>query len=118
MGCNPRALPLEPSDVTRRRRCVRERCGRFPSEAVPGARARRAHLRLAPSRSAREGGGGHRPVSGSFPPPSYLGGKAPESLPPDSVDDEDETLGRGARRMLAVGGGRGGVGKSLVAQNL
>ena len=25
---------------------------------------------------------------------------------------------RGARRMLAVGGGRGGVGKSLVAQNL
>jgi flagellar biosynthesis protein FlhG len=43
----------------------------------------------------------------SFPPPS---------LGPDSVDEP--LVARGARRMLAVGGGRGGAGKSLVAQNL
>jgi flagellar biosynthesis protein FlhG len=50
-----------------------------------------------------------------------------------SEDDDDEyevdandlvapsgapSRGRGAHRMLAVGGGRGGVGKSLIAQNL
>jgi flagellar biosynthesis protein FlhG len=41
--------------------------------------------------------------------------------PPPSIDVEieiDPIDGRGARRLLAVGGGRGGVGKSLVAQNL
>ena len=41
--------------------------------------------------------------------------------PPDSIDievEEDTEIGRGAKRLLAVGGGRGGVGKSLVAQNL
>lgn len=42
----------------------------------------------------------------SFPPPS---------LGPDAIEVEGL---RGARRMLAVGGGRGGAGKSLVAQNL
>jgi len=44
-----------------------------------------------------------------------------DSLPPPSIGGEDlEVVDglRGARRMLAVGGGRGGVGKSLVAQNL
>ncbi len=45
----------------------------------------------------------------SFPPPSYL-------------DDEPESQGdleqARARRVLAVGGGRGGAGKSLLAQNL
>jgi flagellar biosynthesis protein FlhG len=44
-----------------------------------------------------------------------------ESFPPPSIGGEElEVEGslRGARRMLAVGGGRGGVGKSLVAQNL
>lgn len=44
-----------------------------------------------------------------------------DSLPPPSIGGDDlEVEGslRGARRMLAVGGGRGGVGKSLVAQNL
>lgn len=45
-----------------------------------------------------------------------------ESFPPDSLEPESEIEGllasRGARRLLAVGGGRGGVGKSLVAQNL
>lgn len=39
-----------------------------------------------------------------------------ESLPPEPVDALEGV--RGARRLLAVGGGRGGVGKSLVAQNL
>jgi flagellar biosynthesis protein FlhG len=39
------------------------------------------------------------------------------------LDDDRESIGeieggRGARRMLAVGGGRGGAGKSLVAQSL
>ncbi|MBX3216537.1 MAG: helix-turn-helix domain-containing protein [Labilithrix sp.] len=43
----------------------------------------------------------------SFPPPS---------LGPDSIAEVEGS--RGARRMLAVGGGRGGAGKSLVAQNL
>ena len=42
----------------------------------------------------------------SFPPPS---------LGPDAIEVEGL---RGTRRMLAVGGGRGGAGKSLVAQNL
>ena len=44
-----------------------------------------------------------------------------ESFPPPSVGDDDLAIFdqlRGARRLLAVGGGRGGVGKSLVAQNL
>ena len=45
-----------------------------------------------------------------------------ESFPPDSLEPESEELDpaalRGARRLLAVGGGRGGVGKSLLAQNI
>lgn len=44
-----------------------------------------------------------------------------ESFPPPSMGDDDLEIFdglRGARRLLAVGGGRGGVGKSLVAQNL
>lgn len=47
-------------------------------------------------------------MSESFPP---------DSLEPESVDVDPSGL-RGARRLLAVGGGRGGVGKSLVSQNL
>lgn len=46
-------------------------------------------------------------VPPSFPPPS---------LGPDPLAEVEAV--RGARRMLAVGGGRGGAGKSLVAQNL
>ncbi|HVH45328.1 MAG TPA: P-loop NTPase, partial [Labilithrix sp.] len=46
-------------------------------------------------------------MSESFPPPS---------LGPDSITEVEAA--RGAKRMLAVGGGRGGAGKSLVAQNL
>ena len=45
----------------------------------------------------------------------------PSFPPPDSIDievEEETETGRGAKRLLAVGGGRGGVGKSLVAQNL
>jgi flagellar biosynthesis protein FlhG len=48
----------------------------------------------------------------SFPPPS---------IPPPSIVADPTELDqnvRGARRMLAIGGGRGGAGKSLVAQNL
>lgn len=43
-----------------------------------------------------------------------------ESLPPPpSIDiDPMEDIPHGARRLLVVGGGRGGVGKSLLAQNL
>ena len=44
-----------------------------------------------------------------------------DSTPPDSSFDDAEDApeaGRGARRLLVVGGGRGGVGKSLLAQNL
>lgn len=42
-----------------------------------------------------------------------------ESFPPPSLIELDNLDGvRGARRLLAVGGGRGGVGKSLIAQNL
>jgi len=44
-----------------------------------------------------------------------------ESFPPPSRGDEDLDVFdglRGARHLLAIGGGRGGVGKSLVAQNL
>lgn len=50
-------------------------------------------------------------MSESFPPPS---------LDLESIDVELDSLEgfRGAHRLLAVGGGRGGVGKSLVAQNL
>lgn len=44
-----------------------------------------------------------------FPPPPSVG--------PDSIEVDLEGM-RGARRLLAVGGGRGGVGKSLIAQNL
>jgi flagellar biosynthesis protein FlhG len=51
-------------------------------------------------------------VRESYPPPSF----PPPSLGPDDSVAELEI--RGARRMLAVGGGRGGAGKSLVAQNL
>src|SRR6516162_674829 len=57
-------------------------------------------------------------MSESFPPP-------PEGPPPSDdahaeIPVETDALDglRGARRLLAVGGGRGGVGKSLVAQNL
>lgn len=42
---------------------------------------------------------------------------APDSLEPDAEALDAEGPLR-ARRLLAVGGGRGGVGKSLVAQNL
>ncbi len=51
-------------------------------------------------------------VTESFPPPS---------LASDYDDDDDVTEAhgaRGAKRMLAVGGGRGGAGKSLISQNL
>jgi len=41
-----------------------------------------------------------------------------ESFPPPSIELENLEGVRGARRLLAVGGGRGGVGKSLLAQNL
>jgi flagellar biosynthesis protein FlhG len=41
-----------------------------------------------------------------------------ESIPPPSFIEDLDGMRRGARRLLAVGGGRGGVGKSLVAQNL
>ncbi|MBX3185734.1 MAG: helix-turn-helix domain-containing protein [Labilithrix sp.] len=41
-----------------------------------------------------------------------------ESVPPPSVELDHLEGVRGARRLLAVGGGRGGVGKSLIAQNL
>lgn len=47
----------------------------------------------------------------SLPPPSFLDDE------PESGNDV-EHQGRGARRVLAVGGGRGGAGKSLLAQNL
>ena len=52
-------------------------------------------------------------TSESFPPPD---GDIPVDLDASEVDALDGM--RGARRLLAVGGGRGGVGKSLVAQNL
>ncbi|HEY8080224.1 MAG TPA: helix-turn-helix domain-containing protein [Labilithrix sp.] len=49
-------------------------------------------------------------MSESFPPADDI---------PVDVESGDTLDGmRGARRLLAVGGGRGGVGKSLVAQNL
>lgn len=41
-----------------------------------------------------------------------------ESLPPPSIELDHLEGVRGARRLLAVGGGRGGVGKSLIAQNI
>jgi flagellar biosynthesis protein FlhG len=41
-----------------------------------------------------------------------------DSIPPPSVELDHLQGVRGARRLLAVGGGRGGVGKSLIAQNL
>ncbi len=50
-----------------------------------------------------------------------------DSIPPisESYDDDDDDAphsafeaARGAKRLLVVGGGRGGVGKSLVSQNL
>ena len=46
-------------------------------------------------------------MSESFPPPASAEADAEEGVGP-----------RGARRLIAVGGSRGGVGKSLVAQNL
>jgi flagellar biosynthesis protein FlhG len=41
-----------------------------------------------------------------------------ESIPPPSIELDHLEGVRGARRLLAVGGGRGGVGKSLISQNL
>lgn len=41
-----------------------------------------------------------------------------ESLLPPPVELEQIEGVRGARRLIAVGGGRGGVGKSILAQNL
>jgi flagellar biosynthesis protein FlhG len=41
-----------------------------------------------------------------------------ESFPPPSIELDHLEGVRGARKLLAVGGGRGGVGKSLIAQNL
>ncbi len=41
-----------------------------------------------------------------------------DSLPPPSIDIDPMEEVHGVRRLLAVGGGRGGVGKSLLAQNL
>ena len=41
-----------------------------------------------------------------------------ESFPPPSIELDHLEGVRGARKLIAVGGGRGGVGKSLVAQNL
>ncbi len=41
-----------------------------------------------------------------------------ESVPPPSIELDHLEGVRGARRLLAVGGGRGGVGKSLISQNL
>jgi flagellar biosynthesis protein FlhG len=41
-----------------------------------------------------------------------------ENVPPPSIELDQLEGVRGARRLLAVGGGRGGVGKSLIAQNL
>ncbi len=40
------------------------------------------------------------------------------SVPPPSIERDHLDGVRGARRLLAVGGGRGGVGKSLISQNL
>lgn len=55
-------------------------------------------------------------MAASFPPPSM----PPPSIGDDHLDSADSEIenARGARRMLAIGGGRGGVGKSLIAQNL
>jgi flagellar biosynthesis protein FlhG len=53
-------------------------------------------------------------VTESFPPPSI-----DIDVDADPADAEPLAPGlRGSRRMIAVGGGRGGVGKSLVAQNV
>jgi len=41
-----------------------------------------------------------------------------DSVPPPSIELDHLEGVRGARRLLAVGGGRGGVGKSLISQNL
>ena len=41
-----------------------------------------------------------------------------DSIPPPSIELDHLEGVRGARRLLAVGGGRGGVGKSLISQNL
>jgi flagellar biosynthesis protein FlhG len=49
-------------------------------------------------------------TSASVPPPSM----PPPSEPPEA----EEAFSRGVRALIVVGGGRGGVGKSLVAQNL
>jgi flagellar biosynthesis protein FlhG len=46
-------------------------------------------------------------------PPSFPSSLDRPSYAPDSTD-----AARGGRRLVVVGGGRGGVGKSLVAQNL
>ncbi len=43
---------------------------------------------------------------------------ADESITVEFSDDEDAPNLRGARRLFVIGGGRGGVGKSLVAENL
>lgn len=54
----------------------------------------------------------------SVPPPSWLPGESiPPSLPFQRGDDPIDLPALG-RRVLSVGGGKGGVGKSLVAVNL
>ena len=115
---DPRARSLRSPLVPRRRRRVRERRRRLPSQAVPRVRARRTHLRPAASRTARAARFGRarrreRPVE-------RQGGRlsVTESFPPPSIELDHLEGVRGARKLLAVGGGRGGVGKSLIAQNL
>ncbi len=72
----------------------------------------------------------------SFPPPSFppppVTSSSTESVRPPDVGDEDAftpafddeplvtevEVPRGARRVIAVGGGRGGAGKSLLSQSL
>lgn len=57
-------------------------------------------------------------MSGSVPPPSWLPGDSiPPSLPQSGGPEAIEMPALG-RRVISVGGGKGGVGKSLVAVSL